>query len=317
MLSTGSYVEVESMVAYYEDFIPRQLARSNSVVEFSKAIPCYPFLLVLYRRANTKTGWEDPFLKKKIDDLVLTSLHLIEWIITRNPSLLVTIFLKFLPPVSANMQTSISQLRQVHALAVRTGMTEDVENLRILMELYLPSGEMRDAEKLFQSAETKVKALYNQLLTTYSRHDPWKTERFFLEMIKTRRPNSDTYAILLEGFSLACEPNKVCEWVLYMRKQGIDPDPRHYQVVVDALARMRTPFYIKHAVDVLKFFTHAQNEATINSVLSRCVPYPGVKPLSAKDVLDLQETLKQLQENLKPVQDVLGLKDVSDLLKPL
>lgn len=68
-----------------------------------------------------------------------------------------------------------------------------------------------------------------------------------------------------------------------MWSRGIQSESHHYKVVVYALARMKTPYFIKHAIYLLRSFPDAQTEVTINAILSRCIPPLGVEDFSKEE----------------------------------
>ncbi|CDY25068.1 BnaC06g18100D [Brassica napus] len=186
---------------------------------------------------------------------------------------------------SVNTISIPNKVKRVHALALKTGMLEDEWNRSRLMGLYLQASTctLVDCERLFHGAEKKGLLLFNQMLTVYSRHDPDKAKRLFDELIGTCPPDGATYMGLLHALSVGGEPWEAIKVIQQMESRGVQPDPRHYGVAVDSFARTRTPDFIKAAIDILKYFPSAEHEVTINSILSRCVPPSGVKPVSAKD----------------------------------
>lgn len=65
--------------------------------------------------------------------------------------------------------------------------------------------------------------------------------------------------------------------------------------------RMRTTYFIKEAINVLKYFPAALNEVTINSILSRCVP--DTKVVSEEEKADLTETISHGQDFVDYLED--------------
>ncbi|CAN6935832.1 unnamed protein product [Brassica oleracea] len=200
---------------------------------------------------------------------------------------------------SVNTIASTRNVKRVHALALKTRTVKDEWNRSRLMGLNLQSATctLVDCERLFHGAEKKGLLLFNQMLTVYSRHDPEKAKRLFDEL-RTFPPDGATYMALLHALSVGGKPGEAIKVIQKMKSRGVQPEPRHYGVVVDSFARMKTPDFIKAAIDILKYFPAAHNEVTITSTLSRCVPPPGVKAVSAKDELELKETMKQAQLDL-------------------
>ncbi|KAH0854095.1 hypothetical protein HID58_071654 [Brassica napus] len=274
-----------------------------SVKDFCEAISTVNHLVSLYRQSAAETGWKDRFLEKNLEKMTVIVNDLEDWVASKNPNSLVMIYLKHGIVGSVNTISIPNKVKRVHALALKTGMLEDEWNRSRLMGLYLQASTctLVDCERLFHGAEKKGLLLFNQMLTVYSRHDPDKAKRLFDELIGTCPPDGATYMGLLHALSVGGEPWEAIKVIQQMESRGVQPDPRHYGVAVDSFARTRTPDFIKAAIDILKYFPSAEHEVTINSILSRCVPPSGVKPVSAKDELELKETMKQAQLDLEEI----------------
>lgn len=266
-----------------------------SVKHFCEAISTVDHLFTLYHQTAAETGLKDHFLEKKLEKMTKIANDLEDWIASKNPTSLVKIFLKH-GMGSVDTSTSLCGVQRLHSLALRTGTLEDAWNRSRLMALYLQSGTLVDSERLFNGAEKKGVILYNQMMTVYSRHAPEKAKRLFHEMMGTCTPDGATYVALLQALSVAGETEEAIEVVRKMGSRGVQPEPRHYGVLVDSFARKMTPSFIKGAIDLLKSFPAAQSEMTINSVLSRCVSLPGVEIFSEEEKADLTETISHAQD---------------------
>ncbi|CAA7023065.1 unnamed protein product [Microthlaspi erraticum] len=310
--------EIDQLVDMYSERIPLGVIRADFVSDIAQLVPPVHHLQMKFRELKTgeeeenkklekklqlvppvhhlqmkfrelKTGEEEENkkLEKKLESLMSSGVRLLRVVASREPVSVVRLFLHHGLVDFKNPGAHIRCIKKVHCLALKTGMLEDGWMLSRLMSLYAQSSAQQMepeelVERLFHHHHASRRGdcrSYNLLLKLRGQHDLLKAEKLYAEMLKIFPPNPHTFRILMEVHSQHCLPEKVAKIFSQMQQIGVTAERVHYAMVIDALARIGTPPYLRKAVILITRTPLAQEPASFNIILSRCVP--KISPTSA------------------------------------
>ncbi|CAH9080828.1 unnamed protein product [Cuscuta epithymum] len=135
---------------------------------------------------------------------------------------------------------SLSNGRQLHCLAVKSGHFSDLFVASALADMYGKCGAIADAETLFEGIESYDTVLWNTIICTYSQHGMGKKAlQAFRRMLNEGiLPDATTFIGVLSACShlgLVADGRKHFESIT--NTYGIIRSPEHYACMVDILGR--------------------------------------------------------------------------------
>lgn len=139
---------------------------------------------------------------------------------------------------SSNLASLIHGL-QIHSQVMKTGMDSDPYVTNAILDMYAKCGSVKDARKLFDSANVIDVACWNAMITTYSQHgEAQEAINMFEKMIKTgTKPNYISFVGVLSACSHAGLVEEGFCYFNSMSSSGIEPGSEHYACLVSLLGR--------------------------------------------------------------------------------
>ncbi|XP_078162677.1 tetratricopeptide repeat (TPR)-like superfamily protein [Carex rostrata] len=130
--------------------------------------------------------------------------------------------------------------KQIHAFAMRNGLDKKLILGTSLIDMYSKSGDIANAEKVFEKLPDKSTVTYNTMLSVFRQHRlAPKVLKLFHSMQKqsSTSPDSVTFLTVIS----ACQHSGLIDEGLYVYNSmdtfGISPTPEHHCCVIDMLGR--------------------------------------------------------------------------------
>lgn len=133
----------------------------------------------------------------------------------------------------------LEQGKWIHGHMIKSGVQLVGFVGNTLLDMYAKSGNIEDAEKVFNRLMKKNLVSWNSLLTGYAQHGHGKEAvRKFEEMLMNGiRPSDVTFLSLLTACSHAGLLNEGKYYFKLMSKHNVEPQMVHYVTMVDLLGR--------------------------------------------------------------------------------
>ncbi|XP_027362374.1 pentatricopeptide repeat-containing protein At2g13600-like [Abrus precatorius] len=148
---------------------------------------------------------------------------------------------------------------QVVSHAIRFGLSSDVSVANSIITMYSRCGQIKEAEKVFDSIHVKNRISWNAMMAAFAQNGLGrKVIETFEDMLKTEcKPDHISYVAVLSGCShmgLVVEGKHYFE---SMTQIGISPTNEHFASVVDLLGRAGLLDQAKNLIDGMPFKPNA------------------------------------------------------------
>lgn len=135
---------------------------------------------------------------------------------------------------------SLENGRQLHSLAIKSGLSTDIFVSSALVDMYGKCGIIDDAEMMFDDVRSRDTVIWNTMISGYSQHgEADKALRAFSKMINEKlSPDEVTFLGILSACSHMGLVEEGKKYFCSMSESyGITPSIEHYACLVDMLGR--------------------------------------------------------------------------------
>ncbi|KAF5733118.1 pentatricopeptide repeat-containing protein [Tripterygium wilfordii] len=233
--------------------------------------------------------------------------------------------------ISSLLQTcgGLSLLRkgeEIHCLSLKSAFLEDVYVSTAVVDMYINSGNLGSALKVFEQTRNKTVASWNCMIMGFATYNLGKESiSLFDEMLETGIfPDTITFTAVLSG----CKNSGLVEegWKYFdsmSRQYNIRPTIQHYTCMVDLLGRAG---YLDEAWDFIQKMPINPDSTIWSSFLGSCKTHQNVDlgEIAAKKLFELEpydssnyvlmmnlyamSNRWEDRERLKDIMDVRGVK---------
>lgn len=164
----------------------------------------------------------------------------------------------------------VSLAREVHCLAYRISVEEDIFLINSLIITYSRCGKLTMARNLFEHMSERHLSSWNTMIAAYRMHgDCVQALKLFDQMRREKiSPDEVTFTSVLSACSHSGSLEKgLCIFWSMEKEYGVVPSEEHYGCVVDLLGRAGQ---IEEAYNLLKKFPSEQCSSALRALLAAC-----------------------------------------------
>nr|GMD62515.1 pentatricopeptide repeat-containing protein At3g24000, mitochondrial-like [Ipomoea batatas] len=177
----------------------------------------------------------------------------------------------------ASRMASLSNGRQLHCLAVKSGQFSDLFVASALADMYGKCGCVADAETLFEGMDSCDTVLWNTMICSYSQHGHGKKalQAFRMMLNEGTLPDAITFIGVLSACShmgLVDEGRRYFESI--NNTYGIIPSIEHYACMVDILGRAGKFDEMKNFIEHMEL---TSNALIWETVLGACTIHGNIE----------------------------------------
>lgn len=187
---------------------------------------------------------------------------------------------------------SLSLGRQLHAIAIKYQSTLDVAMSNVLVDMYAKTGEIEDANNVFQHMTKKNVISWTSMISAYGVHGRGVDAVSYFKKMEREgfEPNDITFLSLL----FACSHNGLTAegWECFsemVRKYKIVPRDEHYSCLVDIFARSGC---LNESYDLICRMNIKPSASLWGSVLGACSIYSNMDlgKVAARHLCNIEPT---------------------------
>ncbi|OVA05532.1 Pentatricopeptide repeat [Macleaya cordata] len=161
--------------------------------------------------------------------------------------------------------------QSIHGYIIKTYLNLDVTTKNALMDMYLKSGSLENAEKAFEEILRKDKFSWTTMILGFAVHGNGnRAIQIFSEMLDSgESPNEVTFVAVLSACSHAGLVDEGQRWFKRMRETYVlEPKIEHYGCMVDLLGRSGL---VEEAKDLIEKMQVEPDAVIWRSLLSSCL----------------------------------------------
>ncbi|KAH0717692.1 hypothetical protein KY285_013723 [Solanum tuberosum] len=208
-------------------------------------------------------------------------------------------------------EASLSLGRQLHAIAIKYQSTLDVAMSNALVDMYAKTGEIEDANNVFQHMTEKNVISWTSMISAYGVHGRGVDAVSYFKKMECEgfEPNDITFLSLL----FACSHNGLTAegWKCFsemVRKYKIVPRDEHYSCLVDIFARSGC---LNESYDLICRLNIKPSASLWGSVLGACSIYGNMDlgKVAARHLCNIEPTNAVSYVVLASMYSAAGLWD--------
>jgi pentatricopeptide repeat protein len=165
---------------------------------------------------------------------------------------------------------SLPEGKRVHMLVRNSGFERDVVVMTALVNMYGKCGNLEAACANFEEMEVRNAVTWTALIAAFARNGRYhKAVQLFGEMEQEGiRPDGVTFVTILSACRHAGCVDEALEWLDLMKRYALAPGEKHYECVIDLLARAGR---LDEAEELAKELSYMPSILSCTALLQSCI----------------------------------------------